>query len=86
MSEICPDASDRGSLRRNAGAFRPAEWLSLVAAPTFAIMALLTGVLGEGASAFLCSQDMSPLGGMTAMYWLMSVFHTGPWLRLISGR
>jgi hypothetical protein len=38
----------------------PADWLCLAAAPTFAIMALLTGVLGGGPSDMLCSQDASP--------------------------
>ncbi len=61
-----------------------ARWLSLAAAPTFAVMALLTG-LGEarGGGAF-CGASPSPLGGMTAMYLLMSGFHLGPWLRRLS--
>jgi hypothetical protein len=56
--------------------------LSLAAAPTFAIMALLTGVLGGGS---FCSAtlDASPLSGMLAMYLLMTVFHLAPWLKLI---
>ena len=63
------------------------HWLSLAAAPTFAIMALLTGVLG-GDSSMLCSsaQHASPLTGMVAMYLLMSAFHLAPWLKLISSR
>jgi hypothetical protein len=63
------------------------DWLYLAAAPTFAIMALLTGVLG-GSSDMLCAamQDASPLGGMVPMYLLMSAFHLPPWLRLISSR
>ena len=32
-----------------------ADWLCLAAAPTFAIMALLTAVLGGGAADMLCS-------------------------------
>jgi hypothetical protein len=62
------------------------DWLSLAAAPTFAIMALLTGVLG-GAQDVLCSmlQGSSPLSGMAAMYLLMSAFHLAPWLRLMRG-
>ena len=61
--------------------------LSLAAAPTFAIMALLTGILGGGAADTLCSgHDASPLTGMVAMYLLMSVFHLAPWLKLISSR
>lgn len=62
-----------------------AEWLSLAAAPTFAIMALLTGVLRSGLLDMLCSAG-SPLTGMVAMYLLMSVFHSGPWLKLLSSR
>ncbi len=73
-------------LRRNAGAFRAAVWLSLAAAPTFAILALLTSVVGESAPAILCAHDASPLSGMAAMYGLMSAFHSAPWLKLISGR
>jgi hypothetical protein len=60
-------------------------WLQLAAAPTFAAMALLTGLLGGGASDVLCSaQDAFPLSGMVPMYILMSGFHLGPWLRLLS--
>jgi hypothetical protein len=56
--------------------------LSLAAAPTFAIMAQLTGMFGGGS---LCSAalDASPLSGMAAMYLLMTVFHLAPWLKLI---
>ena len=57
-----------------------AEWLSLAAAPTFALMALLTKVLGGD---MLCSAA-SPLSGMVPMYLLMSVFHASPWLKLIA--
>lgn len=66
-----------------------ADWLSLAAAPAFAIMALLTGVLGGGGQLdLLCAtaQDASPLTGMVPMYVLMSVFHAAPWLKLMSGR
>jgi hypothetical protein len=65
------------------------DWLSLAAAPTFAVMALLTGGLGGGLGggqmAMMCSTapDASPLSGMAAMYLLMSAFHLTPWLRLI---
>ena len=64
------------------------RWLGLAAAPTFAIMALLTGVLGGGAPDVLCSavHDASVLGGMVPMYLLMSAFHSAPWLKLISRR
>ncbi len=59
-----------------------ADWLSLAAAPTFAIMALLT--LAGGAPDMLCSA--SPLTGMVPMYLLMSAFHAAPWLKLLSRR
>ena len=64
------------------------QWLSLAAAPTFAIMALVTGVHGGGPHDVLCAaaQDASPLNGMVGMYLLMSVFHSAPWLKLISSR
>ena len=61
------------------------RWLSLAAAPTFAIMALLTAFPGGGAPDVLCSAaGASPLGGMIPMYLLMSAFHSTPWLRLIA--
>ena len=56
-----------------------ADWLSLAAAPTFALMALLVAVVGG-------AHDPSPLSGMALMYLLMSAFHSAPWLRLISIR
>ena len=71
--------------RRGHGA---ADWLSLAAAPTFAFMALLTAVPGSGPLDMLCSTapGASPFTGMGLMYLLMSAFHLGPWLRLISSR
>src|SRR5688500_6490518 len=65
-----------------------ADWLSLAAAPTFAMMALLTSVLGGDSSDVLCSPPHhgSPLTGMVAMYLLMSAFHVAPWLKLITSR
>lgn len=74
--------------RRMSRTLGAADWLCLAAAPTFALMALLTDVLGGGQMAMMCSttQDASPLTGMVSMYLLMSVFHSGPWLKLISSR
>ena len=71
----------------NAAALGAAGWLSLAAAPTFAIMALLT-VVGGGPSDRLCAAmpDASPLNGMALMYLLMSAFHSAPWLKLASSR
>jgi hypothetical protein len=72
----------------NAAALGAADWLSLAAAPTFAIMALLTGVLHGGRPDMLCSaaQGASLLTGMVPMYLLMSAFHSAPWLKLIFSR
>ena len=62
-----------------------AGWLSLAAAPTLAVMALLTAVFGGGVG--LCSAARpSPLAGMALMYLLMAVFHAPPWLKLMSSR
>jgi hypothetical protein len=70
----------------STASFGVADWLCLAATPTFAIMALVTGV--GGTPGMLCSavQDASPLSGMVPMYLLMSAFHSAPWLKLISRR
>jgi hypothetical protein len=48
-------------------------------------MALLTSM--SNAQDMLCmAAGASPLGGMVAMYLLMSAFHLGPWLDLLSRR
>jgi len=71
----------------NAAAMGAADYLYLAAAPTFAIMALLTGVLGGRSPDALCSiMTGSPLSGMVPMYVLMSAFHSAPWLRLVASR
>jgi hypothetical protein len=72
---------------RDAAALGAADWLSLAAAPTFAIMALLTVALGGGPADMLCAaKGASPLSGMAVMYALMSAFHLSPWLKLIVSR
>lgn len=91
MSEVYPGRCGGGAIRSQRGdaaAARAAGWLHLAAAPTFAIMALLTAVPGGGMPDILCAaaQAASPLGGMPLMYLLMSVFHLAPWLKLVSGR
>ena len=61
--------------------------LSLAASPAFALMALLTAFPGSHAAEMLCSATAgSILGGMAPMYLLMSAFHAGPWLGLITNR
>ena len=88
MSEIhagiggCRAGRDSGhDIARSA-----ADWLYLAAAPTFAIMALLTAVLGGPADLLCSAVGSSPLSGMTPMYLLMSAFHLAPWLKLVAGR
>jgi hypothetical protein len=64
-----------------------AGWLGLAAAPTFVIMALLTGVQSSGQPDIFCSAiHNESLGGMVPMYLLMAAFHLDPWLKLIFGR
>ena len=84
MSEIATSQGYAGGGSVDAGA--AAEWLCLAAAPAFAIMALLVGVLDGGMPEMHCAimPGASPLSGMVPMYLLMSAFHAGPWLRLIS--
>ena len=61
-----------------------ADALAIAAAPTFAMMALLTAVLGGGQDDMICSTaHASSLSGMIPMYLLMSAFHLTPWLGLI---
>ncbi len=68
-------------------AWATAKWLRLAAAPTFALMALLTVVLDSGLPSALCSAagTLWP-GGMAPMYVLMGVFHSAPWLKRLSRR
>jgi hypothetical protein len=72
----------------NAPLLGVADWLSLAAAPSFAIMALLTAGLGRVQPEMFCSaaHGAAPMGGMVPMYVLMTAFHSAPWLRLISRR
>ena len=88
MTEICPvgAAANASHDRREAvAASHLTRWLGLAATPTFAVMALLTAMLGSGPADMLCSGGHGSLvGGMVPMYLLMSAFHSAAWLRLIS--
>ena len=67
----------------SVAAIRVADWLSLAAAPTFAVMALVTAIFDSAPDALCLAAQGSPFSGMVVMYVLMSVFHVSPWLRLI---
>jgi hypothetical protein len=91
MSETFAGGGTSGAIphgSRTAGALGAADLLCLAAAPAFAIMSLLTGVLGGGQMATMCGapQAGSLLSGMVPMYVLMSVVHAVPWLKLIDRR
>lgn len=75
-------------VRRSRSGSCIARWLALAATPTFAIMALMTGILDMGGHGMMCSpgSGASVLAGMVPMYLLMGAFHVAPWLRLISKR
>jgi hypothetical protein len=63
-----------------------ADWLSLGAAPVFALMALWTSLLGQPDLFCVSMHGTWSLSGMALMYTLMSIFHVGPWVKLISSR
>jgi len=67
---------------RSPATFGLADWLCLAAAPTFAVMALMTALTDR--PDMVCSMGQGPLalGGMAPMYLLMCAFHLTPWLRL----
>ena len=83
-----PDSAALHHESRRKAPLGAVDYLSLAAAPTFAFMALLTGLWGTADMARICSgaQDARWLSGMTPMYWLMSAFHAAPWLKLFAGR
>ena len=86
LRENLEDSASNGNLQ--VVARWVTDCLCLAATPAFALMALATGTLGGSLPDMLCPprQNMSPLSGMALMYWLMSAFHTAPWLKLLSGR
>jgi hypothetical protein len=85
VSQTCSSGSEGAAIRWSIAARKAANWLYLAAAPTFATMALLTGILGS-ADALCSTASTPPLGGMVSMYLLMSAFHLAPWLKLIASR
>jgi hypothetical protein len=87
MSEASTGGCIRGPIGREDGdvPLGAVDLLSLAGAPTFAIMALLTGILDIGPPDTLClaTHHALPVNGMGLMYVLMSAFHSGPWLKLL---
>jgi hypothetical protein len=83
-----PATAPPGAGPDGVAAARPlARWLALAATPTFAIMAVLTAIIGGGPAEMLCGTGQgSVLGGMVPMYLLMSAFHSAAWLRLVAER
>lgn len=73
----------RTTLRRGA-----ADAICLAAAPTFAVMALLSCLPSGNPYESVCSamRHAAPMAGMAWMYLLMSAFHLPPWLKLITRR
>ena len=73
--------SEARSAEPGRRSLRLADGLTLAASPTFAVMALLTGVRGDPAEMLCAAAHPSPLNSMVAMYLLMSIFHAAPWVR-----
>jgi hypothetical protein len=67
-------------------AVRLADWLTLAAAPSFMIVALITAALDHGKLSMICGSGPSFMEGMMPMYLLMGGFHSAAWLKLIGGR
>jgi hypothetical protein len=87
VSHPCCGGAESGADRPEPAALGVADGLALVAAPAFAIMALISAAPANSPAAMLCGGGQAwPLSGMAVMYLLMSAFHAAPWLRIFSGR
>lgn len=62
------------------------SWLGLAAAPTFALMAWISGTGPEAMAICSSVPGLLPVNDMALMYLLMSLFHLAPWLRLCSAK
>ena len=61
-----------------------ATWLSLAAAPAFALMAALTAWGGASLNGLICTATHGSQSAMMLMYLLMSAAHLPAWLRRLS--
>ena len=78
-----------GGARSDAGgtgaALGIARWLCLAASPTFALMAWIAAHDAPPMALCFSGSSILPVGGMSAMYLLMSLFHLSSWLKFSSG-
>jgi hypothetical protein len=88
MNPLFGGAVTMSTAMTDALLFTGRRWLALAAAPTLAMMALLSTVHGGASLDAFCSteHDGSLLSSMGSMYLLMSAFHVAPWLTLFSSR
>jgi len=63
-----------------------ASWLSFAATPTFALMAWIAAANASQISICSVAPEILPVDPMAWMYFLMSIFHVAPWLKLFSRR
>jgi hypothetical protein len=59
--------------------------LTYAAAPTFALMAIWSGLSSGHPDICVSGPESLPFTGMEAMYVLMSLVHIPPWLQLVFG-
>jgi hypothetical protein len=63
-----------------------AELLALAASPTFALIAWIAAHDASPITVCTLGSSLLPIRGMVSMYWLMSLFHLSPWLKLAFDR